>query len=138
MGFTKVLWTTCSRPPRPRPPSPRRTTRRPARPCSDLYGQQIILAALADPVAKENTDLLTELYNAQGSYAGPGAVEQTDDQKAIAEQTKQREHFAAVSGPIDKTFGYVTRRCRRSAPPGGRPRRSHVRSRWQRQRPHST
>lgn len=73
----------------------------------DLYGKQIIPAALADPAVKENTDLLTELYNAQGSYA-PGAVSDDPQVQAIAEQAKQREHFAAVSGLIDKTFGYVS------------------------------
>ena len=97
----------------------------------DLYGQRRSSGRPRRPSGEGNTDLLTELYNAQGSYA-PGTVEQTDDQKAIAEQTKQREHFAAVSGLIDKTFGYVIRDdAVAQLRPGGRPR-GHVRSRWQR------
>ena len=133
MGFSKVLMTTYQAAGLP-PPSPRRDDEVPsARPCSDLYGQQIIPAALADPAAKENTDLP---YRA---VQRPGLVRARHDRadgrpEAVAEQTKTARALRGVMALIDKTnFGYVTSDdAVAQLRPGGRPARSHVRSRWQR------
>ena len=123
--------TTCSQPPRPRPQSPRRTTRAARQALFDLYGQQIIPAAPRRPSGEgehrppHRTVQRPGLVRARhGRADGRPEGHRRADQAARALRGRQRPHRQDLRLRHGDDAVAQLR-------PGGRPR-GHVRSRWQR------
>ena len=72
----------------------------------DLYGQQIIRPLSPTQRRRRTPDLLTELYNARARTRPARSTDRTTRRPSPSRPSSA--NFAAVSGLIDKTFGYVT------------------------------